>query len=100
MNNMLPLLTPLPNLTYLNIMLLLAEVIKQNINKFDRQMGPLFGLHRFPGSYGQNQFILLFLQESKPSSSNLIMTSKMITAQPQPLQCLKTTLWPHARHGI
>jgi len=70
MNNMLPLLTPLPNLTYLNTWLLLAEVIKQNINRFDRQMGQMFGLYIFPGSYGQNQFFLLFLHESKTSSSN------------------------------
>jgi hypothetical protein len=54
MNNILPRLTCLPNLTYLNTWLLPAKVIKQNINKFYRQMGPLFGLHIFPGSHGQN----------------------------------------------
>jgi len=70
MNNMLPLLTPLPNLTYLNTQLLPAEAIKQNINRFDRQIGPLFGLYIFSGSFGQNQFFLLILQESKTSSSN------------------------------
>ena len=46
MNNILPLLTPLPNLIYLNTWLLPSKAIKQNINKLDRQMGPLFGLYR------------------------------------------------------
>ena len=52
MNNILSLLTPHPNLTYLNTRLLPPKVIKQNINKYDRQMEPLFALYIFPGSQG------------------------------------------------